>query len=254
MVKMRQRNLSVFEFEQGTDEEIVLYIKQNADFMKNHCLAFHNDVSDQLENLMKELDIIFFKVHNNNIFKHSKNHHFLQDNINSKEHQDTIIKKKITFNFDDSKQVITDTIESEEISKETLENKEHSNYEKHLEYNLKENNNFGKNVINSKTLPNIVFNRSIRSGENIVLQSHATFIKTINVGAFIKSQGNLHIYGKCDGILECFGDYIIIKEFNMGRISLQGIDLEGKMLEFVRNSDKFKILTIEGNEISINEI
>ncbi len=261
MVKMRQRHLAVFEFEQGADEEIINYIKNNIDFIKNHCLAFHNDISMELKELLKELNIDFFRVYNKSIFKNSKNYQQIKDSMNNTQNKhENLITKKISFNLDDSEQVVMKTIESKinenkdndkDLSTENINNKIKQDLK--IDLNLQELKLFGKNVFLYKPLSSLVFNRSIRSGEDLVLHSNAIFLLSINVGAIIKSYGNLHIYGKCDGILECFGDYIIIKEFSMGRISLKGIDLEGKVLEIVKNSTKLKMITIEDNSIKVCE-
>ena len=302
MVKMRQKKLVVLEFEDGDNEEIIQYIQNNKDFICNHCLAFHQQVTEELRDFLQDLKINYFQINDKNIFAHNKQK---SNNVSdtlitcslttlpTNAQQNTIPQKKITITFDSEQEPIvteqtmphlTRNLESiyeidnmqshthhdaiatqythiDDMMEDTLFSNQNVLHDSQQRFHEKLSNkndielkNYGINVIKSKPLSTMVFKRAVRSGEEIILNSHATFLKSINVGALIRTSGNLHIFGKCDGILESFGDYIIIQEFSMGRISLQGIDLEGKMLEKVKSSMQPKMLTIENENIVVIDL
>ncbi|WP_181882334.1 hypothetical protein [Helicobacter didelphidarum] len=299
---MRQKNLLVFDFEEGESEEIISYIKHNMDFIRNHCLVFHFNIDLNFEGFLKENEIDFFQVHNEHIFqqhrnkKHNPNlspleakaqslieprliNQNLQKLIDSLpqdksalNQQNSIPKKiKITFDSVNSDKIITQPMESQDAQDLSIQSNEKDSQSSVLETDStfqetqtqnslsQDLNNqlvlqYGNNVTYSKALPYLLFQRAIRSGEELNLHAHATFLKSINVGAVIKTSGNLQIYGKCDGILESFGDYIIIKECCAGRISLQGVNLERKMLKEFEHNTKLKILTVENGMIQIAEL
>ena len=63
MVNMRQRHLTILEFQEGgSDDEIISYIQNNMDFMKNHCLAFHKNISQHVGDFLKLSGIDYFCV------------------------------------------------------------------------------------------------------------------------------------------------------------------------------------------------
>lgn len=275
MVKMRQRHLCVFEFEKGSFDEILAYIQYNADFMRDRLLAFHDDITPEIRDFLCSLGAMSFKIENQKILKQSKTAPLLmeqpitqstQQNDNIQNYSKT--KIKITLDSNDSAHVVIDGdeyvgSEQKNLKYVSISNTYVGNISEDFELDsikaqdnvLKSNNTLQKSLVSDiETMPMVTFKRTIRSGEEIILESHATFIKNIHEGALIKSSGNLHIYGKCCGMLECFGDYIIIGEFDIGRISLQNIILEGKMLEMVKSSKKLKMITIENGKISLCEL
>ena len=258
MVKMRQRHICVFEFEQGSVDEILAYIQYNADFMKDRLLAFNVDITPDIQDFLHSLVSISFKVENKKLLQQGKVKELFTDNFSTQ--QDTLQtpatqKIKITLDSSDLTHVVMESIADNKI--DSIESTLHSNnVNQDSLISQMENTELlvDTNSLYTKAMRMETFRRTIRSGEEITLESHAIFTKDIHAGAFIKSYGNLHVYGKCNGVLECLGDYIIIGEFAMGRISLQNIDLEGKMLEAVKNSKKLKMLTIENGVISLCEL
>lgn len=275
MVKMRQRHLCVFEFEKGSFDEILAYIQYNADFMRDRLLAFHDDITPEIREFLCTLGAMPFKVENQKILQSGKVKQLIteapmQENsiISHNDKQNIAVKKiKITLDSNDSAHVVMDS-NDENLNQKNIESVSISNtsissiskdskldsintQDSTIQANIPAQNGFANDI---ESMPMVTFKRTIRSGEEIILESHATFIKDIHEGALIKSSGNLHIYGKCHGILECFGDYIVIGEFDMGRISLQNIIVEGKMLEKLKSSKKLKMLTIENGKISLCEL
>lgn len=258
MVKMRQRHLCVFEFEQGTLEEIVAYIQYNVDFIRDRLVAFHADIAPEIRDLLHEIGAVPIRIENPKILQHSKHKQPLLDmpNIAITSHDEgnsAAQKIKIKLDLSDSERVVMEMVEKSSKAPQECES-ETPKEDKAQDQMQNDTHCTQSESMDSKPVPMETFSRAIRSGEEIVVGTHATFLKDIHAGASIKSYGNLHIYGKCNGILECFGDYIIVNEFAMGRITLQNRDLEGKMLEAVKKSKNLKMLTIENGALSLHEL
>jgi len=84
-------------------------------------------------------------------------------------------------------------------------------------------------IIEKKVVVNecesIIFNRVIRSGEELNLTNHAVFLNRINPGAKITTSANIEIFAENNGLIIAQGDYVIIKN-NKGTIIFKGLELE----------------------------
>jgi septum site-determining protein MinC len=76
--------------------------------------------------------------------------------------------------------------------------------------------------IKSKT---VIFDKIIRSGEEIETDDNLIFLQRINAGAKIISRGNVEIYAECEGKVICDGEYLIIKKNKKGTILFKGADI-----------------------------
>jgi septum site-determining protein MinC len=90
--------------------------------------------------------------------------------------------------------------------------------------------------IKSKTL---IFDKIIRSGEEINTEDNLVFLNRINAGAKIKTSGNVEIFDECEGRVECDGDYIIVKKNIKGSIIFKGADI-GKIEKMTFITDNMK--------------
>ncbi|RDU72555.1 hypothetical protein CQA66_04415 [Helicobacter aurati] len=241
MVKTRQRRMTIFEFQEGTTQEILRYIQHNRDLLQNHCLAFHVMPNQEVESLLRELQINYFIIQNQQCFQSIN---ALKDSITS---LDSVSNAAISYNktYKAMSFIVDDNNEEEKVVYTS----------RHADTNAMDashnQDNIFSVVADSSLLPCKIFKRPIRSGEELVLRSHNVFLRGINAGAFIRSYGNLEIYGKCEGTLECLGEYIIIRQFTMGRISLQGINLERKMLESLKENNEVRMIFIENATIRV---
>ncbi|MWV61997.1 hypothetical protein DCO58_06590 [Helicobacter saguini] len=202
------------------------------------------------------------------------------DSINSQDSKqnDNLKPKKIKLSLDlESNKIITSVVESSlkdsnnpnfieskiieskttQDSKDSIESKSTIDSIKLIESSINTkkdsiNNNFGNNVT-SNNLPTITFNRAVRNGEELILNANAIFLKNINSGAKIITQGNLQIYANCEGNIESFGDFIMLKKFNGTKIALKNISLEAKMLSRLKDS-KLKILNVENGIIKVADL
>jgi septum site-determining protein MinC len=91
--------------------------------------------------------------------------------------------------------------------------------------------------INTKT---IIYDKIIRSGEEIESEDNLIFLNRINAGAKIKTTGNVEIFDECEGFVSCEGEYIIVKKNIRGTILFKGNDIGNvdKLTIFTENSKK----------------
>ena len=92
--------------------------------------------------------------------------------------------------------------------------------------------------INTKT---IIYDKIIRSGEEIESEDNLIFLNRINAGAKIKTTGNVEIFDECEGFVSCEGEYIIVKKNVKGTILFKGSDIE--------NVDKLTVFTENGRKV-----
>ncbi len=71
-----------------------------------------------------------------------------------------------------------------------------------------------KEIIKFKEKNVKIFDRIIRSGEEIKLESDVVFLKRINDGAKIDIKGNVIVLDENNGIINCEGKYILIMKNN----------------------------------------
>lgn len=99
-----------------------------------------------------------------------------------------------------------------------------------------------------------IYRKNIRSGEEIESSGDLVLLGNIGNGAKISTDGSVAIFGKCDGVVICGGDYVILKAINSGHIVFQGEILSTEIIENINSSEHLKIITKSGDIISIKEI
>ncbi len=95
----------------------------------------------------------------------------------------------------------------------------------------------------------LIFNKTIRSGEEIVSDRDIVIFGRVNSGAKITTTASLEVFGKVDGILECMGEYLIAKEIGMGEVIFNGEMIEKSVFD-----GKIKKISIENSLLSIKEL
>ncbi|PAF51588.1 septum site-determining protein MinC [Helicobacter sp. 13S00477-4] len=113
-------------------------------------------------------------------------------------------------------------------------------------------NNLSKFTIQKE--PTRIYSRSIRSGEEIESVNELIFLNNVNNGARIFSESNISIFGKCEGIVECGGEYLMLRKVVSGYIIFCGEILSTEVIEKINSNDSIKIITKVGDSISIKEI
>ncbi len=71
-----------------------------------------------------------------------------------------------------------------------------------------------KEIIKYKTIPFKIFDKIIRSGEEINLEANAVFLKRINTGAKIDIKGCVFILDENNGFIRCEGECLFVKKNN----------------------------------------
>ncbi|OOC24008.1 septum site-determining protein MinC [Helicobacter pylori] len=113
---------------------------------------------------------------------------------------------------------------------------------------LKQNN---PNAIEPKTT---IYERNIRSGEEIYSTNHLIFLGNIHNGAKIISEGCVSVYGVCEGAIVCFGEYLILKEVKSAQIVFQNKILSLKEVERLLVNKNIKIITKNDDILDIKEV
>ncbi|KHL85385.1 septum formation inhibitor [Helicobacter pylori] len=113
---------------------------------------------------------------------------------------------------------------------------------------LKQNN---PNAIEPKTT---IYERNIRSGEEIYSANHLIFLGNIHNGAKIISEGCVSVYGVCEGAIVCFGEYLILKEVKSAQIVFQNKILSLKEVERLLVNKNIKIITKNDDILDIKEV
>ncbi|MCQ2943088.1 septum site-determining protein MinC [Helicobacter pylori] len=113
---------------------------------------------------------------------------------------------------------------------------------------LKQNN---PNAIELKTT---IYERNIRSGEEIYSANHLIFLGNIHNGAKIISEGCVSVYGVCEGAIVCFGECLILKEVKSAQIVFQNKILSLKEIERLLVNKNIKIITKNDDILDIKEV
>ena len=93
----------------------------------------------------------------------------------------------------------------------------------------------------------LLINKPVRSGEEIIHQGDVTVFGRVNSAAKVICSGNAKVYGVVDGLIQCDGDYMVVKDLGQkGFIIFNGDILERS--DFDGNLKKV-IKTKEGIEI-----
>ncbi|RKV27732.1 septum site-determining protein MinC [Helicobacter pylori] len=107
------------------------------------------------------------------------------------------------------------------------------------------------NAIEHKTT---IYERNIRSGEEIYSANHLIFLGNIHNGAKIISEGSVSVYGVCEGAIACFGEYLILKEVKSAQIVFQNQILSLKEVERLLVNKNIKIITKNDDILDIKEV
>jgi len=96
-----------------------------------------------------------------------------------------------------------------------------------------------KEIIKKIKPQTIIYDKIIRSGEEIKSEDNLIFLNRINAGAKIVSTGNIELFNECEGYVSCDGDYLIVKKNIKGTIIYKGADI-GKVDKLTFFSENMK--------------
>lgn len=95
----------------------------------------------------------------------------------------------------------------------------------------------------------LVYNRPIRSGEEIMTDRDVVIFGRINSGAKVITGGNLQVYGDLDGIVQVDGEYMIIKKIGLGHAVFNGDILEKDQFD-----GSLRRITLHEGTIKVEEL
>ncbi|PAF47526.1 hypothetical protein BKH46_03615 [Helicobacter sp. 12S02634-8] len=99
-----------------------------------------------------------------------------------------------------------------------------------------------------------IYHRNIRSGEEIESSESILVLGNVNNGARIVSDRNVSIFGKCDGIIVCGGEYLVLRGSHSQHIVFRGEILGREIIDIINANELLKIIIKNGDNISIKEI
>ena len=96
----------------------------------------------------------------------------------------------------------------------------------------------------------LLINKPVRSGEEIVHHGDVTVFGRINSAAKVICTGNAKIYGLVDGLIQCDGEYMVIKDLGQkGFIIFNGdilerADFDGNLKKIIKTKEGIEIKDI----------
>lgn len=215
MQVIQQRNLQVFFVPKDSNfDELERFIAKNKAMLKLYLLIIE-ELTPQLKDLLEQCEIDYIKP---------KNQHFGK-NIPD-------LKKESVFDIGNS---------SKKVVNLTNQRLDSANHNANL---LSQNANQSPNLTNIK-----VFTEIIRSGKEISSESDIIVFNRVNSGANIKSSKNVFVFGKCDGNIDCRGDYMVLSKIAKGKILFKGLAITPNMLKY-----KLNLITKDHIGLKIDDI
>ncbi len=114
--------------------------------------------------------------------------------------------------------------------------------------NLNFNNNSKQDLVLKQSGLKIIENL-VRSGQQIDVDSDLLVLNRVNSGASIHAEGNVIITDVVDGMIECNGDFMLIKTSPKALIVFNGLEIEGALLQ-----NKFHKIRLTGDEVKVSPI
>lgn len=80
-------------------------------------------------------------------------------------------------------------------------------------------------------LKTLVIHQPVRSGVEITHAGDVTIFGRVNSAAKVLADGNVEVYGIIDGLIQCDGEYMIVKELGKGHIIFNGDILDRELFD-----------------------
>ena len=206
MIKAKQKSVRVFDIKIENEKDFFPYMDKNLILLKEFILVISGDVTSKITTYLESHNICFIIAEDCNLK--------LKNKPNSDTNSDIIPQ------IDKAKPKIDDKI--------TI--------------NSQENAIVPKEVV-VKTL---LLERPVRSGEEIIHSGDVTIFGRVNSASKVLAEGNVEVYGLIDGLVQCDGDYMVVKELGKGHIIFNGDILErdifdGKLKKITYNSNSSEV-------------
>ncbi len=186
MIKAKQKTVRIFDINIKHERDFYPYMDKNLVLLKEYILVLSGDVTEKIKIYLENYNICFIVAENCNI------------KINSKSDSDT--KSDIMGTSEQSIQKNVDKI--------TI------------------NSQIEDTVAHTKEVKTLLLERPVRSGEEIIHAGDVTIFGRVNSASKVMAEGNVEVYGTIDGLVQCDGNYMIVKDLGKGHIVFNGDILE----------------------------
>lgn len=186
MIKAKQKTVRIFDINIENEKDFFPYMEKNLVLLKEYILVINGDVTPEITNYLESHNICFI----------------ISEYCNLK------IKSK------PDKEATSDIIA-----------KDGSGIA----------NNVNQNTINSQAediiqnipkIKTVLLERPVRSGEEIIHEGDVTIFGRVNSASKVIAEGNVEVYGLIDGLIQCDGSYMVIKDIGKGHVIFNGDILE----------------------------
>ncbi len=207
MQVIQQRNLQVFFVPKDSNfDELERFIAKNKAMLKLYLLIIE-DLTPQLKDLLEQCEIDYIKPKNQHFGKKS----LIDKNIND-------LKRNLDL-----------------IAKDSNANQTNQSPNR-VDLSMNQTNQSADlSQTNLSQIKTQVFTELIRSGKEISSESDIIVFNRVNSGANIKSTKNVFVFGKCDGNIDCKGDYMVLSKIAKGKILFKGLAITPNMLKYKLN-------------------
>jgi len=209
MIKAKQKTVRIFDINIKNERDFYPYMDKNLVLLKEYILVLSGDVTEKIKIYLENYNICFIIAENCNIKIKSKS--------------------------------ISDT-NSDIINKSALN--EHDNVEENTISSQTEDR-----VSEVKRVETLFLERPVRSGEEIIHAGDVTIFGRINSASKVLAEGNVEVYGTIDGVVQCDGNYMVVKDLGKGHIIFNGDILEREQF-----NGNLKKITRTPNGVMIKDI
>jgi septum site-determining protein MinC len=186
MIKAKQKTVRIFDINIKNERDFFPYMDKNLVLLKEYMLVLSGDVTQKVTKYLESHNICFVVAEDCNLKIKTKSDSDTKSDIMRKSEQD--IQK--------------------DVRKSTI-----SSQQKAI-------------IAQSPKMKTLVLERPVRSGEEIIHESDVTIFGRVNSASKVLAEGNVEVYGTIDGLVQCDGSYMIIKDLGKGHIIFNGDILE----------------------------
>lgn len=186
MIKAKQKTVRIFDINIKNEKDFYPYMDKNLVLLKEYILVLSGDVTEKIKIYLENYNICFIVSENCNL------------KIKHKSDSDT--KSDI---MGENKPDMQNNVDKITISSQTEDT-----------------------LSQAQKVKTLLLERPVRSGEEIIHSGDVTIFGRVNSASKVLAEGNVEVYGTIDGLVQCDGSYMIIKDLGKGHIIFNGDILE----------------------------
>lgn len=204
MPTIKQYNLQVFFIpKENNIDELERFIAKNKEMLKLYLLIVE-DLSPRLKECLEQSGLDYIKPQNQHFCKHITDKNLTPITKDSNKNANDLAQKKADLSNATNP---TNTANSKIPNATNLTN--------HMQTKI--------------------FTELIRSGREISNEGDIVIFNRVNSGAHIKSNKSVFVFGKCDGNIDCRGDFMVLSKIAKGKVLFKGLAITPSMLKYKLN-------------------